>query len=319
MKIFSDYIKNNKLLLIVVLFLILSNIASLVYVFNIKKNKDLVDNNPYPLVDISRNFISQEHFIGTLQPVREYLQKLVQEEGSDSISIYVEYLNTGANISINQDLRIFPASLVKVPLAMAVMKKVEKGDWFLQNELVVMPEDRDYGWGDVHKYPIGTRLTIEELIEEMLLNSDNTAYRMLYRNLSFDELQDVIVTLGLEDLFSEDGKITAKEYTRLFRSLYVSNYLSQDNSQKLLEILSKTSYDKYLGQGMPKDVIFAHKIGENQDMKVILDAGIVYVENRPYLVSAMIDYKDMGLDKAKAILKDISEKIYVYVADYGRS
>jgi len=43
-------------------------------------------------------------------------------------------------------LRILPASLIKVPLAMAVMKKIESGDWNLYNELVLMKEDRDINW-----------------------------------------------------------------------------------------------------------------------------------------------------------------------------
>ena len=143
---------------------------------------------------------------------------------------------------------------------MAVMKKVERGEWELYNELIMTREDRDTEWGDVYKYPIGTPLTIEELIEEMLLHSDNTAYRILYRNLSLDEVKDVFMSLGLDDFFDQEGKITAKEYTRLIRSLYTSNYLSPEHSQFLLDVLSRTDYDDYLGLGIPDTVQFAHKI-----------------------------------------------------------
>jgi beta-lactamase class A len=125
----------------------------------------------------------EEDIITTLQPIREKFRDIVAKEGPNSISIYFEYLSTGANISINPDLRILPASLIKVPLAMAVMKKIELGDWNLDNELVLMKEDRDINWGEVYKRPIGSTITIRELIEEMLLNSDNTAYHILYRNL----------------------------------------------------------------------------------------------------------------------------------------
>jgi len=309
-----NLLKYFKYIVIILLF-----INIIVLVFFIKKEPSIESfKNEYPLIDISRNLIPQEHFINTLQPVREYLNELVKKEGPDSISIYLEYLNTGANISINQDLRIFPASLIKVPLAFAVMKKVENGDWSLDNELVVMKDDRDYAWGDVHKNPIGTRISIDKLIEEMLINSDNTAFRILYRNLSFNELQDVVFAVGLEDLFNEEGKITAKEYTRLFRSLYVSSYLNRKNSEKILEILSKTPYDEYLGQGIPDDIIFAHKIGENEDLGVVLDSGIAYVENRPYLISMLIDYKSngMGRENALSIFKDASERVYKYVSEY---
>lgn len=301
--------------------LVCSNIGMLAYALSRGGESLESFKQEYPLIDISRNLIDQEHFINTLQPLRVYLQDLVEKEGPDSISIYLEYLNTGANISINQDLRIFPASLVKVPLALAVMKKVEKGEWALHNELIVTKEDRDYAWGDVHKNPVGTRITIEDLLKEMLVNSDNTAFRIFYRNLSFDELQDVISAVGLEDLFNEEGKITAKEYTRLFRVLYVSSYLNREHSEKLLEILANTPYEEYLGQGIPDDVPFAHKIGENDEAGVVLDSGIVYVEDRPYLIAAMIDYGKEGIGREKAldILKEISARAYEFVTMYENS
>lgn len=90
--------------------------------------------------------MTEENIITTLQPIRLKFNEIVQKNGPKSISIYFEYLNTGANISINQDLRILPASLIKVPLAMAVMKKIERGEWLLSNELILMKEDRDTKW-----------------------------------------------------------------------------------------------------------------------------------------------------------------------------
>lgn len=295
-----------------------TNVGTVWYALENKKTNLDVLKNEYPLIDPSRHLIAQEHFISTLQPLREYMQDIVAREAPGAMSIYFEYLNTGANISVNQDLRVVPASLVKVPLALAVMKKVERGDWKLSNELVVTKEDRDYAWGDVHKHAIGTRITIEDLLQEMLVNSDNTAFRIFYRNLSLDELQDVLKAIGLDELFNEDGKITAKEYTRLFRTLYVSSYLNREHSQKLLDILSRTPYDEYLGQGIPEHVPFAHKIGENDEAGVVLDSGIVYIENRPYLVAVMIDYKRAGMnrDEALSIFKDLSEHMYSYIATY---
>jgi hypothetical protein len=94
----------------------------------------------------------------------------------------------------------------------------------------------------------------------------------------------------LEELFNKEGKITAKEYTRLIRALYFGMYLNIDHSQMLLAILAQTPYAEYLEQGISDDVVFSHKIGENTDEKVLSDSGIVYVEGRPYMIAVMIDY-----------------------------
>lgn len=271
----------------------------------------------YPLLDPMRFFAESRDLLTTVQPVREDLRDLFEKEDLKFTSLYFEYINTGANISLNPDIRILPASLIKVPLAMAVMKKIERGDWQLYNELIMTKEDRDAGWGDVYmKYPMGSPISIQNLVEEMLLTSDNTAYRILYRNLSLDEVRDVFTSLGLDDFFDQEWKITAKEYTRLIRSLYTANYITPEHSQFLLDILTRTEYDDYLGQGIPDDVLFAHKIWENESKTVILDAGLVYIGNRVYLISMAMDYEQEWFtrDKALDIFKQVSTLVYNYIS-----
>lgn len=285
--------------------LVLSNIAWAGYSWrqrSEKNNSDLVRlEKKYPFIDVSRHFIPQEHFIVNLQPLREKLRQLSEPLPSDSITIYFEFLNTGANIAINNDTKIWPASLAKLPLAMAVMKKVEKGIWKMENELVLMPQDRDPSWGNLYKEPIGTPITIEKLVQELLVNSDNTAFKMLYRNMTADELESIIDEVGLKELFDEQGKIGSKDYSRLLRALYISSYLNRDNSQIVLGHLSNSAYDDYLGYSIPTEIPFAHKIGENQDVQVISDAGIAFTPQRPYLLTVMIDRKAAGLDRDSAL------------------
>lgn len=270
----------------------------------------------YPLLDPMRFFAESRDLLTTVQPIREELRAIFEKEWLEHTSLYFEYINTGANISINPDVRILPASLIKVPLAMAVMKKIERGDWKLYNELVMMKEDRDPEWWDVYKHPIGTPITIENLIEEMLLHSDNTAYRILYRNLSLDEVRDVFTSLGLEDFFDQEWKVTAKEYTRLIRSLYTANYLTPEHSQFLLSILSRTDYDDYLGQWIPDEVWFAHKIWENESKTVILDAGLVYIWQRVYLISMAMDYQREWFTREQSLelFGRVSALIYNYIS-----
>ncbi len=271
----------------------------------------------YPLLDPMRFFAEPRDLLTTVQLVREDLRDLFEKEDLKFTSLYFEYINTGANISLNSDIRILPASLIKVPLAMAVMKKIERGDWELYNELIMTKEDRDAGWGDVYmKYPMGSPISIQNLIEEMLLTSDNTAYRILYRNLSLDEVRDVFISLGLDDFFDQEWKITAKEYTRLIRSLYTANYLTPEHSQFILDILSRTEYDDYLWQGIPDTALFVHKIWENESKTVILDAGLVYIGNRVYLISMAMDYEQEWFTREKAldIFKQVSTLVYNYIS-----
>jgi len=272
----------------------------------------------YPLLDPARHLILQEHFFSTIEPLRRSLkEKTAQYEAAGHrLGIYFEFLNTGANISINQEERFWPASLSKMPTAFAVMKKIETGKWRLDNELVLFPEDQDSRFGELYKEKPGTRFTIETLLKESLVNSDNTAHRILVRNLSSQDYTDIFEALGMEELYDEEYNITAKEYSRVFRALYNASYLNRENSQKLLLWLSATNFRNYLQSGLPAEIIFSHKIGEEYKEVVFLDSGIFYVPNRPCLITVMIEVGNgEGVEKAEEIMKDIAQTAYDYVAN----
>lgn len=272
----------------------------------------------YPFIDPARNFIPQEDFIVNIQPLREDLNKLAAEYDDVSISLYFEYLNTGANININPNDGVWPASLLKVPMAMAAMKKVERGEWELSNELVLFEQDRDKGYGDLWRQPIGTRFTIEGLIKEMFHRSDNTAYQILLRNINFNELLDVVNELGLYQLFNEEQLMSVREYSRLFRALYTSSFLAREHSQTLLTYLTEADFREFLSTGIPAEVPFAHKFGVDTDNNVFLDSGIVYVPNRPYLITVAVRHDDSKESerRAKELMKRMSEVAYIYVSSF---
>ncbi len=278
-------------------------------------------SNPYPLIDFARSFIGQEHYLTTIQPLRARIKEMADEFESGSVSVYIEYLNTGANISINPELYIWPASLTKVPLAMAVMKKIERGEWKLSNELVLMRGDGDDKSGDsenpLSEYPIGTRFTIEKLLEELLINSDNTAYFIFLRNLHQDDLKNVIQSLGMEALFTEEGKISAKEYSRVLRALYTASFLSREHSQYMLELLDRATFDKFISGAVPAEVPFPHKYGENKPLAAYSDSGIAYVPDRPYIISVMVQGDpqaphDVEAERVAAFMKMLSKEAYDY-------
>lgn len=293
----------------------------------IERSRDLQFENPYPLIDITRNFVPQEHFLTTIQPIREEILARAQELESQgfAVSIYLEYLNTGSNVSVNQQTRIFPASLTKLPIALAAMKKIELGEWKLHNELVLLDEDKNYDSGDeqnlIASYPLGTRFTIEALLRALLIESDNTAFLILRRNLHDDEVDRVFTDLGLEDLFAEDGRMSAKEYSRIFRALYVSSFLRREYSQKILEWLDESTFSNFLSRGLPSQVAFSHKYGENLEFNVYSDSGIVYLPHRPYLLTVMVQgpstlSQEQSETQAEMFMEAVSLAAYRYFSSY---
>jgi beta-lactamase class A len=306
---------NSKLIF---LLLIISAFSVLITILVIRQNDFNAvkqDLKKYHLIDPSRSVVDQENFLSSIDPVRKKMKELIAkyEQDGNSIGVYLEFLNTGANISINRDVRFWPASLSKMPTVLIVMKRVEDGKWDLSNQLVLFEDDKDDRFGDLYKQPVGTKFTIEELVKQVLINSDNTAHKILIRNLNSGEYDEMFAALGMEDLFNEDYDITAKEYSRIFRALYTASYLNRENSQKILVWLSESNFNDFLGAGIDKNIAFSHKIGEEYKKVVFLDSGIVYVPGKPYLITVMVKVKDGGdVTSAQEIMKELSKSAYDY-------
>ncbi len=273
---------------------------------------DPIANNKYPMLDPLRKFIPQEGYLTNIEELRSYLRS-IGEKHPDTISIYYENINSGSNISINKDLHLFPASLSKLVQAILITKKVEDGHFSWDSTLKAEPEDISSGSGTLYKTIGNNPVTVEKLLEELLVNSDNTAQNIFRHQLSVEDYITFQEKVGLQDLYNETGFVSAKEYTRLLRVLYTSNFLDPDNSEKILEYMSRSEFKEYLSQGIPHGVKFAHKYGENMDYDIFADSGIVYVPGRPYMMTVIIKGKDNTKetrDWAVNLMKDISEKAY---------
>lgn len=290
--------------------LLLITTVSLLTIFVFTKNK-LDFEKKYPLLDPLRRFIPAENYLINIQDLRKYLANLGNTY-PENISIYYETINSGANISVNKDLHLFPASLSKLVQAILVTYKVEQGQLKWDQELSVTTEDLSSGSGELYKKGAGS-YTVEYLLQELLVNSDNTAQNVFRRYLSIDDYIKFQDETGLQDLYNDKGYISAKEYTRIFRVLYTSNFLAPNNSQKILDYMADSSFKDFLSQGVPSHIKFAHKYGENKEEIIFADSGIVYIPGKPYMITVIIKGKDSSEEtrtKVIALMKEISERAY---------
>lgn len=209
-----------------------------------------------PLIDIGKNFIDPKNLIINFQPLRTALQSY-EKHLEFTVGVYFEYLPTGAIIAVNNNTALWPASLLKIPIAITGMKKIEQGAWKLSNELVLLPDDKNTEFGTLYQKETGTRFTTETLLKESLINSDNTAHFILPRNISEEESLDSYGHLGIEELRNNaTSEMAAKHYSIFFRALYNASYLSPEYSQKLLELLDHDEFKDYAASGLPRGYYF---------------------------------------------------------------
>lgn len=181
--------------------------------------------------------------------------------------------------------------------------------------LTVKKEHLNQRFGTLWKRGEGTSLTIEELVRLTLIDSDNTAYNVLSSELTEQEAGEVYE--GLDIQLTLDGEhllVSPKNYSSIFRSLYLSSFLSEEHSNHILNILTQTPFSDKLDTGVPDTVKVAHKIGvfEQLDVsqEVHIDCGIVYSPNRPYILCVFVKDSD---EAAQQHMSLISKMVYEYI------
>lgn len=270
----------------------------------------------YPLLSKRIFAQSQNDLILNFVPLRKAIRQYVADQ-NNSVGVYFEYLPSGISIGANDKTEVKLASLSKVPLAMSIYKKVEQGKIKLTDKIALEEEDLDKKFGTLWKKGAGYQLTVKELVDYSLLESDNTAYHALLRQLTSSDVVEVYENLEIEVLNKDTSPLVSpKSYSSIFKSLFLASYLAEDDSQEILSILTRTMFTDKIPAGIDdKSVKVSHKIGVfsrfDSDETYFTDCGIVYAPNRPYILCIFSNKQD---EVAREQMKYVSKMVYSYVS-----
>jgi beta-lactamase class A len=265
-----------------------------------------------------------------LTPLKNSIQTIINNELSlkniTFASVYYRDLNNGPWFGINEKEYFSPASLVKVPILIAYLKKAETDPSILQKKLTISINP-DIGNNIQNIKPsiatvTNTEYTIDALLQEMIIYSDNDAYNTLVSNLTSDEILKVYQDLDVDiskALSNPNGNIlTVRNYASFFRILYNASYLNQDMSEKALSLLTQVKFKDALVAGISKDIPVAHKFGERKYLESgevqFHDCGIVYLPKKPYLLCIMTK-TTKTIDQAVRVIKEISQATFQNISN----
>lgn len=270
----------------------------------------------YPLL-ANRLFAENKNDIFVnFMPLRQALREHVSKQ-PEKISLYFEYLPSGSSIGINDTDEIEMASLAKLPTVLAVYDKIHKGELDRNQVLTVTDADIDTRYGTFWQKGVGAKLPLMEAVGMTLDESDNTTHNMLYHLLSVQNKVDIFQKLDIRVDLEGDALasfISAKSYSSILKSLYLSSYVPQAFSSEILTLMSKTVDAEGIDAGVEQGIPVAHKTGtlrRADGLDVYNDCGIVYVPKRPYVLCMLINGEDEK--KAHDDMKFLSNMIYKYI------
>ncbi|MBL7743486.1 MAG: serine hydrolase [Chitinophagaceae bacterium] len=174
------------------------------------------------------------------------------------IGIYVKNLKTGKSAVINADT-VFPtASIVKVPILLGVMDKIEKGE--LQYEQLLEYKDSLlYAGADLlGSFKSGEKVLLKKVLMLMLTTSDNTASLWLQSLAGTGtRINEILDSLGFKRTRVNSrtsgrennrtiygwGQTTPNEMGRIFEMIYLGKVFSPAACERMMRCLGRNYWD----------------------------------------------------------------------------
>ncbi len=291
--------------------------------------KSLVDcTEKYPLLRDDLDCSTVEDDYARVNQIQDDLNSYIDKQKSDGnvtrVSVFFRDLASRRWAAVNKDEQYAPGSILKVVLAIAYYKLAEIEPQILTQEYTYSPSTKSMNdietFKPKEKLVAGQKYSVDTLIEHMVKDSDNDATILLNDSIDKTFLAKVFSDLNI-DLpktgGSEQNFITVERISGMLRSLYLASYLNVDNSQKLLNLMSQTSFTQGIVSGVPSSSTVAHKFGEREvivmDTKKAVsaelhDCGIIYKDDHPYILCVMTE--GATYEHLANILSDISKMVY---------
>ena len=119
---------------------------------------------------------------GLTQRIERELERIARL-GGGQVGVHALHLESGRQVSFNPQVRFPMASTVKVAIAVQLLTKIERGELALTTMVDLQPSDLHPGSGTISSLLAkpGVQLSIENLLELMMVISDNSATDILLR------------------------------------------------------------------------------------------------------------------------------------------
>lgn len=251
----------------------------------------------------------------SLEGLRDILENLISRQ-SGEWSIYVKDLEEEVSLTV-QNTSLYAASLIKL----FVMEKT-----FLDFDQVAanVPEGDETG-GEEH---------VLSLLANMIERSDNESFNELVRlqseDLDFAEgcvlidkylgengYRDTAVyhslspsATGLVSIGDAENCTSVKDCGLLLEKIYQGTCVSQEASERMLDMLRKQETVNKIPEGVPENIQVANKTGETDEVQH--DAAIVYGPQKDYILCVM-SKDSSGAGKSIQLIQQISRAVYEYL------
>ena len=213
------------------------------------------------------------------------------------VGVYVYDISKNKTTAINADT-IFPtASMVKIPILIGIMHKINNGE-LTYHQVMTYTDSLFYSEGDdiLASYKNGKKIELSKLLMLMMSASDNTASLWLQGLAGTGTLiNKYLDSLGMKDTRVNSrtpereanrqqfgwGQTTPKEMATLMKMIVDNKIIDKQLSERMLRLMSRQYWDEVAISQIPPNVFVADKNGAVDASR----SEVMYVNGaHPYIV-----------------------------------
>ena len=232
---------------------------------------------------------------------------------------YYKNLATGETASWNGDEAFLAASIMKLPLLIAILSLRKKGQAELAEKIPVREADKlPDSCGALKSMTGEFEMDVESLARLMITISDSTATNILLDRFPPEIVGRELCALGLEKTqvnrkFYDEEKeargiqnyFTPHEIGMLLEQIYNRTLIDRETSEWLLDVLLSQQINHKIPGYLPADAEVAHKTGE-EDVRTH-DVGIVFAK-QPFIVCFASD--EVETPEFEIFIRETSKRLY---------
>ncbi|HSX52901.1 MAG TPA: serine hydrolase [Patescibacteria group bacterium] len=145
----------------------------------------------------------------------------------------------------------------------------------------------------------------QNLLEQMIVNSDNDAWQALSDDIGLPAMSDFATQVGMSSYNADGNTMTSNDIALLLQKLYKGSLLNHSHTQLLLGYMNHANEADYIPSSIPAGIKVYHKAGLLDDR--VHDAAIVDNGLRPYVLVIFTNgHGTYDLTVRTQILRDIT-------------
>ena len=231
----------------------------------------------------------------------ELTAQTVQIIGDTKNQLAVYFLRPDREIEpfIYHSQQMAPASMIKLFVMAKTMQDVHDGKLSLDEKITIKKNDAVGGAGVTTWYNAGEKRTVAQLIQLMVVESDNTATNMLIDKLGMANINQYLQQYGYKDTLlvhklmvnkkaSNKNLSSVRDIGHLLTNLYYHQLVGEKEDAFMLDIL-KQQRDKECFPAVVSGYDIAHKTGEVND--VYVDGGIFFGQQEDFVLVVLSNGK----------------------------